>query len=77
MERVEVGEEEVRALVFLVVRVGAHVDVARIEVPSEDIPRLTSPGVAEKVVQAVRDAGFVYVTVDLRGYRSGSMNEAL
>ena len=77
LQRVDEAEQAVRALGFPVVRVRAHADVARIEVPSEDIPRLTSPGVAEKVVQAVRDAGFVYVTVDLRGYRSGSMNEAL
>jgi len=46
-------------------------------VPSKDLPRLVEPAVAERVVQAVRDAGFLHVTVDLRGYRSGSMNEGL
>ena len=58
-------------------RVRAHEGVARIEVPPEDIPRLASPEVSEKAMAAVREAGFVYVTVDLRGYRSGSMREGL
>ncbi len=77
LQRVDVAEEALRALGFPVVRVRAHEGVARIEVPPEDIPRLTSPGLSEKVLAAVRDAGFVYVTVDLRGYRSGSMREEL
>lgn len=77
LQRVDEAEEAIRALGFPVVRVRAHEGVARIEVPREDIPRLTSPAISEKVLQAVRDAGFVYITVDLRGYRSGSMNEGL
>ncbi len=77
LQRVDEAERAVRALGFPVVRVRAHEGIARIEVPKEDIPRLTSPAVSERVLAAVRDAGFVYVTVDLRGYRSGSMNEDL
>jgi len=77
LERIDTAEEAIRALGFRVVRVRAHEGLARIEVPQEDLPRLLAPGVREKVEQAVRDAGFVYVTVDLRGYRSGSMNEGL
>ena len=77
LQRVDEAERAVRALGFPVVRVRAHEGVARIEVPREDIPRLTSLEIAEKVLEAVRNAGFVYVTVDLRGYRSGSMNEDL
>ena len=77
LQRVDVAEAALRALGFPVVRVRAHEGVARIEVPAEDIPRLTAPEVAEKALEAVRGAGFVYVTVDLRGYRSGSMREEL
>ncbi len=77
LQRVDVAEAALRALGFPVVRVRAHEGVARIEVPREDIARLTSPEVSEKAFREVRDAGFVYVTVDLRGYRSGSMNEGL
>lgn len=77
LERVDEAERALRALGFPVVRVRAHEGMARIEVPKEDISRLTSPEIAEKALEAVRRAGFVYVTVDLRGYRSGSMNEDL
>ncbi len=77
LQRVDEAEEAIRALGFDVVRVRTHEGIARIEVPREHLARLVDPSTAEKVVQAVRDAGFVYVTVDLRGYRSGSMNEGL
>src|SRR6267378_4646750 len=77
LHRVEVAEEAVRALGFPVVRVRAHEGIARIEVPKEDLPRIVEPAVAAKVARALREAGFVYVTVDLLGYRSGSMNEGL
>jgi pyridinium-3,5-biscarboxylic acid mononucleotide sulfurtransferase len=77
LQRVDVAEQGIRALGFPVVRVRAHEGTARIEVPREDIPRLTTPETSERVMAAVRTAGFVYVTVDLRGYRSGSMNEDL
>src|SRR2546428_414785 len=77
LQRVEAAEGAIRALGFRVVRVRAHDGIARIEVPREDLPRMSETAMAEKVVEAVRKAGFVYVTVDLRGYRSGSMNEDL
>lgn len=77
LQRVDQAEQALRRLGFRVVRVRAHEGVARIEVPAEDIPRLTTPETAAKAYEAVRDAGFLYVTVDLRGYRSGSMNEGL
>jgi len=77
LHRVEAAEEAIRALGFPVVRVRAHEGIARIEVPKEDLPRIVEPAVAAKVARAVREAGFVYVTIDLLGYRSGSMNEGL
>jgi len=77
LQRVEAAEEAIKALGFRVVRVRSHEGLARIEVPREDLPRLASPDVAEQVQRALRAAGFLYVTVDLGGYRSGSMNESL
>jgi uncharacterized protein len=77
LRRVEVAEEAIRALGFPVVRVRAHEGIARIEVPKGDLPRIIQPATAERVFRAVRDAGFVYVTIDLLGYRSGSMNEGI
>lgn len=75
--RVEAAEEAIRALGFEIVRVRVHEDIARIEVAREDLPRIVEPAMAEKVARAVREAGFMYVTIDLLGYRSGSMNEGL
>ena len=77
LQRVEAAEEAIRALGFSVVRVRAHEGMARIEVPKEDLPRIVRPEIAERISRAVREAGFVYVTIDLLGYRSGSMNEDL
>ncbi len=77
LQRVDAAEQAIRALGFPIVRVRAHEGIARIEVPREDIPRITAPDISGKVLAAVRGAGFVYVTIDLRGYRSGSMNEDL
>ncbi len=77
LQRVEAAEAAIRALGFDVVRVRTQEGVARIEVPQADLPRLVRPEVAEKVVRALQEAGFLQVTVDLRGYRSGSMNEGV
>ena len=56
-------------------RVRSHGDMARIEVPSDDIPRLAAR--AAEIAAAFKDLGFAYVTLDLLGYRTGSMNETL
>ena len=56
-------------------RVRAHGDLARIEVPPDAIPRLAAH--AAEIAAAFKDFGFAYVTLDLRGYRTGSMNETL
>ena len=59
------------------VRVRHHDSLARIEVLPGDIQRLSEPGLREKVVQAFKEIGYVYVALDLQGYRTGSMNETL
>jgi len=56
-------------------RVRSHGDMARIEVPLADIPRLAAR--AAEIAAAFKEFGFSYVTLDLRGYRTGSMNEVL
>ena len=58
-------------------RVRHHGDLARVEVPPADIARLADPGVAGRIVAGLRAAGYTYVTLDLAGYRTGSMNEVL
>jgi uncharacterized protein len=49
-------------------------DLARVEVPVEELPRLASPGVRDELVPAFKALGFKYVTLDLEGFRSGSLN---
>jgi uncharacterized protein len=62
---------------FRELRVRAHDTLARIEVPVEDLPRLLEPALREHVGEALRGYGFVHVAVDLRGFRSGSLNEGV
>jgi uncharacterized protein len=52
-------------------------ELARIEVPLSELPKLTSPGVSEGVASKLRELGFLFVTLDLEGFRSGSLNAVL
>jgi len=52
-------------------------ELARIEVPLSELPKLTSPGVSEGVATKLRELGFLFVTLDLEGFRSGSLNAVL
>jgi pyridinium-3,5-biscarboxylic acid mononucleotide sulfurtransferase len=73
--RVERAEAALRRLGFGELRVRHYGDVARIEVPLADLPRVLDA--REAVVAAVHGAGYHYVTVDLEGLRSGNLNAAL
>lgn len=75
LRRVGEGEHVLRTLGFRQLRVRLHGTLARIEVPAEELPRLIA--LREEIEPALRALGFRYVTADLRGFRSGSMNEAL
>jgi uncharacterized protein len=70
-------EADLKALGFRHLRVRWHDTIARIEVGAEDLPRLVAPDVRDAVVAAGKRHGFLYVTVDLAGYRQGSHNEVL
>lgn len=59
------------------VRVRHHDSVARLEVDDDDIERIVKPDVREKIVSHLRGLGFLYIAVDLSGFRSGNMNEGL
>lgn len=58
-------------------RVRIHGNIARIEVSPDDIPRLASPEVREEVYEEFKKLGFLFVTLDLKGYRTGSMNATI
>lgn len=77
LEQVDRAEQLLRDLGYRQVRVRHHGEVARIELPAEDIPRFFEDGLAEPIARRFKDLGFQYVTLDLQGYRSGSMNEVL
>jgi uncharacterized protein len=71
------AERALRGLGFRGVRVRHHETVARIEIDPDEFPRLLDPELRAQVIAGVRAAGYAYVTLDLQGYRTGSLNEAL
>jgi uncharacterized protein len=75
LDRVGRAEAALRALGFAELRVRHYGDLARLEVPLADLPRVLERRV--EVVGALRGAGYVYATVDLEGLRSGNLNAAL
>ena len=77
LRMVDQAEHFLKAHGFIQVRVRHHEDVARIEVPSEDLARFFGNGTNEIVVKALKEIGYRYVALDLEGYRTGSLNEAL
>lgn len=75
LRRIDEAEEAIRSLGFDVLRVRDHGDLARIEVPASEIDRAAAA--AHLIETRLRDLGFRYVTLDLAGFRSGSLNDVL
>jgi len=71
------AEKLLRELGFRQVRVRHHDKIARIEVERSELPRLIEDEISRIVTDGLRKIGYTYVTVDLIGYRTGSMNESL
>lgn len=76
LAQIEKAEDALKALGLTDVRVRHHNNLARIEVAPQEIV-LASTELREKIISAVKDAGFAYVTLDLQGFRSGSMNVSI
>ena len=77
LTRVGAAEQFLRSHGFHQVRVRHHGTIARIEVGPDELERLAAPAVRQTVVEKLKALGFTYVTADLQGFRSGSMNEPL
>lgn len=77
LRRVEMSEQLLLDMGFHQVRVRTHGNLARIEVSPEDIPRFLDQSNAEKVNIRLKEYGFTFVSLDLAGYRTGSMNDTL
>jgi uncharacterized protein len=77
LKQIEQAEDYIRSFCNGQVRVRHHNNLARIEVAPENIASLSQPETAAKVSQHLKQLGFTYVTLDLTGYRTGSMNDEL
>jgi uncharacterized protein len=77
LRTVEQGEEILRTLGFREYRVRHHGETVRIEIAPEELPRALSPQMAAEFIRAFKALGYVFVTLDLEGFRSGSMNSLL
>ncbi len=77
LSMIEAGEALLIGMGFKQERCRVHGNVARIELPSEDFERFMEPEIRNKVYDELMKIGFKYVSLDLKGFRSGSMNEVL
>jgi uncharacterized protein len=77
LRMIERAETALRELGFRVCRVRHHDTLARIEIGRDELPRALEPGIRERIVADLRAVGYQHVTVDLQGYRMGSLNEGV
>lgn len=77
LRQIDEAEKILHRLGFVEVRVRHHDTIARIEVRSQDVPKVVAEPVRSKVLEKLKALGFGFVTVDLQGFRSGSLNESL
>ncbi len=77
LAQVEEGENALRNLGFRQFRVRHHGQIARIEIASNELPKAMTPQMSAEFVRIFKQLGFQYVTLDLEGFRSGSMNAVL
>ena len=77
LTQVDLAEEFLRSLGFCQFRVRHHQTIARLEIDPADFERLLDNGTRDQIVAKLKELGFSYITLDLQGYRMGSMNEVL
>jgi uncharacterized protein len=77
LRMIEAAERVLRGAGFRVCRVRHHDLLARLEIGRDELPRALEPGVRERLVRELRAIGYQHVTIDLQGYRMGSLNEGV
>ena len=77
LRQIERAESVLRTLGFRIFRVRHHDDTARLEIAKAEMPRALDPSVNRQLVSSLKALGYQYVSLDLQGYRLGSLNEAL
>ena len=77
LSKVEAGEQLLHAIGFRIARVRYHGEIARLEVEQSEIARIFEPAIRDRIDREFKKIGFRFVTVDLKGFRSGSLNEGV
>ncbi len=77
LRRIDEGERFVRSRGYYNVRLRCHDDIVRLEVDTEELPRLVQPEERKAVTEYLKKLGFRYITIDIEGFRSGSMDVSL
>jgi uncharacterized protein len=77
LKKVHRGETLIRGLGFPVVRLRHHGPVARIEIPVRDFPRIMRPGTLRRITAGLKSLGYLWIALDIEGYRMGSLNRPL
>ena len=77
LRMIERAEQSLRTLGFRVCRVRHHDDLARIEIGRDELARALEPEMSAAILRSLKDLGYRYVTIDLQGYRMGSLNEGV
>ncbi|NDD63311.1 MAG: TIGR00268 family protein, partial [Acidobacteria bacterium] len=77
LSKIERGEALLRGEGFQQMRVRHHGDLARIEISPDELPRALDRELLQRINTGFRALGFKYVTLDLEGYRTGSLNESI
>jgi len=77
LKQIDEAEDFLRSLGFVELRIRHHDTIARIEVNPQDIIKVTTEPLRSRIVDKMKSLGFKFVTVDLQGFRSGSLNEPL
>jgi pyridinium-3,5-biscarboxylic acid mononucleotide sulfurtransferase len=77
LRMIEAAEQELRDMGFRVCRVRHHDTLARLEIGRDEMARALDPALRDRIVSALRKVGYQHVTIDLQGYRMGSLNEGV
>lgn len=77
LEKIYLGELILKEAGFRHCRLRYHEEIARLELPAEDFPKIIMPQVRKKIISGLKQLGFHYISLDIEGYRTGSMNEIL
>ncbi len=77
LQQIEAAEDVLRDLGFRVFRVRHHDVVARLEIARDEMARALEPAIAEHLTRELKALGYKFITIDIQGYRLGSLNEAL